>query len=170
MDILKAANDWARAEVFSTQFFIFFGILFLVGCIGFWQMGKTEVARAFIIPLLVAGALLVVIGIGLFFSNKSRVASFPEAYQSDATAFVQSEIARAEKTTNEYQTIVFKVIPIIIVAAALIILFVDKPTWRAIGITTIAMLVVIMLVDINANARIEAYKNQIVGIEKELND
>ena len=170
MEILKAANDWAKAEVFSTQFFILFGILFLVGCVGFWQFGKTEVAKAFIIPMFVAGVLLLTIGLGLFFSNKSRVANFPDAYNSDATAFVQSEIARAEKTMNEYQTIVFKIIPLIIVAAALLIVFVDKPTWRAIGITTIGMMVIIMLVDINANARIEAYGKQLELVEQDVGD
>lgn len=168
MEILKAANDWAKAEVFSTQFFILFGVLFLLGCIGFWQLGKTEVAKAFVVPMLVAGILLMVIGLGLFFSNKSRIANFPDAYNSDATAFVKSEIARAEKTMNEYQTIVFKIIPFIIVAAALLIVFVDKPIWRAVGITTIAMMVVIVLVDINANARIEAYNEQLVLAEESL--
>ena len=170
MDILKAATDWAKAEVFSTQFFILFGILFLLGCIGFWQMGKTEVAKAFVMPLLVTGALLLVIGLGLFFSNKSRLASFPDAYNSDPTAFVQSEIVRAEKTMNEYRTIVFKIIPIIIVAAALLIVFVDKPNWRAIGITTTAMLVVIMVIDFNANARIEAYSKQLELVETNSNN
>ena len=166
MDILKAATDWAKAEIFSTQFFILFGILFLFGCIGFWQMGKTEMAKAFVMPLLVTGTLLLVIGVGLFFSNKSRLASFPDAYNSDATAFVQSEIARAEKTMNEYQTIVFKIIPFIILAAALLIVFVDKPVWRAAAITTIAMMVVILLVDSNANARIETYHEALQSVEK----
>lgn len=170
MEILKAANDWAKAEVFSSQFFTFFGVIFLLGCIGFWQLGKTEVAKAFTVPMLVSGALLLTIGIGLVFSNKSRITSFPSAYNSDAAAFVKSEITRAEKAMNEYQTIVFKIIPLIIVVAALIIIFVDRPDWRAIGITTIAMMVIILLVDSNANARIEAYKQQLVEVEKNLKD
>ena len=69
---------------------------------------------------------------------------------------------------NEYQMVVFKIIPLIIVVAALLIIFIDKPIWRAISITTIAMMVVILLVDNNANARIEVYHKQLVLIEKEL--
>ena len=168
MEILKTATDWAKAEVFSSMFFILFGIMFVLATIGFWQLGKTEVAKAFTFPTLVAGVLLLIIGIGLVYSNKSRMASFPAAYESDASAFVQSEIARTEKTMAEYQTIVFRVIPLIIVAAALLIVFIDKPVWRAIGITTIALMVVIMLVDSNANARIEAYNNQLELAEKNL--
>ena len=170
MDILKAAIDWAKAEVFSSQFFILFGLLFVLATIGFWQLGKTEIAKAFVIPTLVAGILLLTIGVGLFFSNKSRLASFPTEYNNNASAFVQSEIVRAEKTMKEYQTIVFKIIPIIIIVAALLIIFINKPTWRAISITTIAMMVVILLVDINANARIEDYNKQLMLIEKDTNN
>jgi uncharacterized membrane protein len=168
MEILKAATDWAKAEVFSSTFFILFGIMFVLATIGFWQLGKTDIARAFVFPTLVAGMLLLAVGFGLFFTNKSRLASFPTAYNSDPTAFVQSEITRAEKTMAEYQNIVFKIIPIIIVVAALLIVFIDKPIWKAISITTIAMMVVILLVDTNANARIEAYNEQLMLVEKDL--
>ena len=78
--------------------------------------------------------------IGIFFTNKSRVSSFASDYNKDAAAFVKSEITRTENTTKEYQTIVFKIIPLIIVVAALLIIFIDKPIWRAISITTIAMM------------------------------
>lgn len=168
MEILKVATDWAKAEVFSSQFFIFFGVLFLLGSIGFWQLGKTEVAKAFITPMLVAGLLILTVGLGIFFANKSRITSFKEAYNKDAPAFVKSEIARTEKSMGEYQTIVFKIIPLIIVVAALLIIFMDQPIWRAISITTIAMMVVILLVDNNANARIEAYHKQLVFIDEKL--
>ncbi|MBT8400689.1 MAG: hypothetical protein KJO98_09450 [Rhodothermia bacterium] len=166
MDILKVATDWTKAEVSSSQFFILIGVLFILGSIGFWQLGKTEVAKAFLVPMLVAGTLLLSIGLGIFFANKSRVSSFANAHNNDVTAFVESEISRTEKTINEYQTIVFKIIPLIIVTAALLIVLIDKPIWRAIGITTIAMMAVILLVDINANARIEAYNKQLVSVEK----
>ena len=168
MEILKTAIEWAKAEVFSSQFFILFGVLFVLATIGFWQLGKTQIAKAFVFPTLIAGILLLTIGLGLFFTNKSRITSFTTAYNSDASAFVKSEITRTENTMKEYQTIVFKIIPLIIVAAALLIIFIDKPLWRAISITTIAMMVVILLVDTNANARIEAYNKQLVLVEKGL--
>ena len=46
MEILKVATEWAKAEVFSARFFILFSILFLSASIGFWQLGKTEMAIA----------------------------------------------------------------------------------------------------------------------------
>ena len=123
-------------------------------------------ARAYIIPTLVAGAMLMTIGLGLFFTNKSRVTQFEIAFNKDASAFVAAELKRADSTLKEYQTIVFKAIPIIIIVAALLIIFVDKPIWRASMITIIAMLVVILLIDGTARARVEAYNQQLLSVEK----
>lgn len=166
MDILKAATDWAKAELFSTPFFILFGFVFMAASFGFWQLGKTDMARAYIIPTLVAGVLLLTIGLGLFFTNKSRITQFKTAYNTNASAFVASEITRTEATLKEYDTIVFKAIPIIIIVAALSIIFISTPTWRAISITTIAMLIVILLIDGTAHARIDAYKKQLERVDK----
>lgn len=168
MDILKSATDWAKAELVSTPFFIIFGVVFVAASIGFWQLGKTDMARAYIIPTFVAGAMLMIIGFGLFFTNKARVSQFEEAYHADATAFVQSELERSDATLKEYKNIVFTAIPIIIAICALVILFVNSPAWRASMITTIAMLVVILLIDGTAHARIEAYNKQFQEVQSQL--
>ena len=76
MDILKLSMEWAKDEILSSKFFILFGLLFLFGALGFWQMGKTELAKAFINPLLVCGTLLFIIGVGLLYSNTTRIHSF----------------------------------------------------------------------------------------------
>lgn len=167
MDILKAATDWTKAELFSTPFFILFGALFVLASFGFWQLGKTEIARAYIIPTLVAGVLLMIIGTGLFFTNKSRLANFPVAYEQDASAFVASELVRAEATLKEYRNIVFTAIPLIIAASAIGIMLLSSPIWRASLITTIAMLVVILLVDGTAYARMDTYNQQLLSVEKQ---
>lgn len=160
MEILTLATEWAKAEVFSTRFFIFFALLFLFASIGFWQLGKTDLAKAYIIPTLIAGLVLMTIGLGLFFTNKSRITQFENAFNADASAFIQSEIERTESTLKEY-TVVFKVIPILIIVAAVLILCINTPTWRAISITTIAMLIVILLIDGTAHARIKAYNKEL---------
>lgn len=160
MELLKLATEWAKAEVFSTRFFIIFAIIFLMASYGFWQLGKTDLAKAYILPTLVAGILLMTIGLGLFFTNKSRITQFEKACNEDAPAFYQSEMERSESTLKEY-TVVFKVIPILIMVAALLILLVNAPTWRAICITTIAMLIVILLVDGTAHSRMDAYHKEL---------
>ncbi|BDD02114.1 hypothetical protein [Persicobacter psychrovividus] len=164
MDLLKLSTDWARAEVFSAKFFILFGLLFILATIGFYQLGKTEVAKAYVYPTLVVGILLTIIGAGLLYANTERIRTFEVAYRTDAKAFLESEIDRAEKTIKEYETVVFTAIPIIIIACALLIIFLNTPTWRAISITTIAMMVCILLVDGTAQKRIAEYHEQLLRI------
>ncbi|GAB5419328.1 MAG: hypothetical protein Crog4KO_27570 [Crocinitomicaceae bacterium] len=72
-----------------------------------------------------------------------------------------------EKTMKEYQNIALKVFPGLIVAGALLIVFVHSPLWKAISITLISMLVIIILVDINANARITEYHKQLKSVENQ---
>ncbi len=166
MELLKLATEWAKAEVFSTRFFILFAIGFLIASVGFWQLGKTDLAKAYIIPTLVAGILLLIIGSGLNYTNIQRVKQFEKDFKTDTSAFYQSEIERSESTLKEY-SVVFKVIPILIIIAALLILFVNTPTWRAISITTIAMLIVILLVDGTAHSRIENYHKELKLVDIE---
>ena len=162
MDILKTSIDWAKAEMFSSSFFIIFGIIFISACIGFWQLGKTDLAKAYIIPTLVVGILLLIIGIGLVYNNYSRLNSFEDAYNNNSLAFIESEIARTENTLKEYKTVVFTAIPLIIVASAILIILINTPTWRAISITIIAFMSILLLVDGTAHARIEIYHKQLI--------
>lgn len=161
MNILKTAIEWAKAELFSTPFFILFGVLFIGASIGFWQIGKTDLARAYIIPTLVAGVLLITIGVGLYSNNKTRVNTFETLYNTNPQAFIASEIERTKSTLKEYKTVVFKIIPLIIIVAALLIIFVNTPTWRAISITIIAMMIILLLVDGSAHARMKDYNKQL---------
>ncbi|MBE3640111.1 hypothetical protein [Mangrovicoccus algicola] len=168
MDIVKTATDWTRAEMLSSAFFILFGLSFLLASLGFWQLGRTDMAKAYIIPLLVAGTLILIIGVGLFFPSLARLTSFPAAYATDAAGFVADEIARADRVLNEYRIAVFRVIPLIIAACALAILYFETPLLRASLITTLAMMAVILVIDTNANARLEGYKAQLALAGKSL--
>ena len=161
MDILKIANDWTKAELISTPFFALAGVVFLAISFGFWQVGKTDLAKAYVIPTLVAGSLLVIIGLGLYFTNKSRIAQFEKSFQTDAVAFVDSEIDRTEATLKEYNTVVFTGIPIILVICVLVLFFKSEAIWRASMITTIGMLSIILLIDGLAQARIDTYNKQL---------
>jgi hypothetical protein len=167
MDILKSATDWAKAELVSTPFFALAGMIFLSASFGFWHVGKTDLAKAYIIPTLVAGALLVIIGAGLFYTNKNRITQFETAYKADSSLFIASELERAEATLKEYKNIVFTAIPIIIGTCATLLIFINAPGWRASMITSIAMLSVIMLIDGLAHARIAEYKQQLLQAQIE---
>ena len=53
------------------------------------RLGAREIIG---ITLLVAGILLLIVGLGLFFTNKSRAQTFPSDYSSDAAAFAQTTV------------------------------------------------------------------------------
>jgi len=162
MDILKLSIDWAKAEVFSSKISLLLSLLLFLVALGFWQLGKTAMAKAFVWPILVAGVLLVAVAAGLYFSNKPRITQFETAYNTDAKAFVQTETERTAKSQNNL-ALVFKVLPLIIVAAALLIVFVNTPLCRAIGITTIALMTILMFIDSNTGARNTAYHQQLLA-------
>lgn len=167
MDIVKQSIEWAKDEVFSSLIFIFFGSVFVLGTLGFWQLGKTEVAKAFIYPTMVAGAFLLMLGIGMFFSNKAKVKNIDAEFEKDAVSFVQEEIKRTEKTMGTYQLMVFKVFPAIAIAACLLMIFVSSPIWRGISITLVALFGVIFMVDSNANARLQNYHSHLKAWESQ---
>jgi len=165
MDILKLSTDWAKAEVFSAKISLLISLLFFLAAIGFWQLGKTAMAKAFVWPMLVAGVLIVAVSAGLYFANKPRITQFETAYNTDSKAFVQTETERTAKSQNDL-ALVFKVLPLIIIAAALLIVFLNKPLWRTIGITAIAVMTVLMFIDSNTDARNTAYHQDLL-VEKQ---
>lgn len=167
MDILKTATDWTRAEVLSSAVFVVFGLMFLAASFGFWQLGKTDVARAYTIPTLLAGGLLVILGVGLLVPSFQRIEGFAAAYGADSSAFVTAELARSEKVLNEYRIAVFRVIPLMVATCAILIMLLDCPLWRASLITIVAILGVILVVDTNAHARLEAYHTQLERAAKQ---
>ena len=162
MDILKLSIDWAKAEIFSAKISLLLSLLFFLAALGFWQLGKTAMAKAFVWPMLAAGVLIVAVSAGLYFANKPRVTQFLAAYNAGANAFVHAETARTAKSQNDL-ALVFKVLPLIIIAAALLIMFVNKPLWRAIGITTIAVMTILMFIDSNTDARNTAYHQHLLA-------
>ncbi|MGP6086326.1 hypothetical protein [Antarctobacter jejuensis] len=63
----------------------------------------------------------------------------------------------------QYKVAVFWVMPLIVIASAALIIVFQSPIWRASLITTIVFMGAIMLVDSNANARLETYKAKLLS-------
>ena len=160
MNPLKTATDWARTEMLSNSAFILIGIAFLANCFSLWHMCRTEMARSFVWPMGVAGVLLLILGGGSLFGTWSSLSGFAEA-ATHVQSFVTSEHARIDQTRAGYATAVFKVMPLMVAAAALGIVFFDGPLWRASFITAVAFLSVVMVVDSMADARLGHYRAQL---------
>ena len=164
MDILKISTEWARAELFSAKIVGLFSLLILLSAIGFALWGKTVMAKAFVMPMIVAGLFLVAVGIGLYTANKPRIEQFKSEYNKDANSFIQKEIVRTTKSKGDFKT-VFKVLPAIIIVAVILLLFFPSANWRAITVTIITTAAFLMIVDSNTEARNNAYREELLKFE-----
>ncbi len=108
MDLLKLSIEWARAEVFSAKIVWLFSSIVLLSAAGFGFWGKTPVAKAFVIPLIVAGIFLVSVGIGLYTANHRRITQFEIDYKADPKSFIAKEIARTADSQGQLK-LVFRI-------------------------------------------------------------
>ena len=167
MDIITAATNWAKGEITSSLFFMLFGICYLVVAYVLTTiMGASQLTKALIVPMLIAGGLLVMAGMSFYFSNKSKLKNFESDYKANPTAVVKSELANTAKTMKTYENVALKVFPAIIFIAVLISIFVDTPMVRAISIAVIAFLAVLVLLDSQALKRMKIYHEQLEQVEK----
>lgn len=161
MEIVRTATEWARAEIVSSKIFMLFGLFYMIGSIGLWKLGTTALAKALVIPLLVTGVLLLVAGISFYLSSKSLLSDFEKKYVENATAIMDSEIERTQKTIKTYENVALKVFPAIIILATLVFFFVSSPMIRAISLAVIAFLFVLVLLDSQALKRMKIYNYEL---------
>lgn len=161
MEILKAANDWFKAEVVSSMFFMLFGVVYILAAVALWQWGITPLTKALVIPILIAGGLLLAAGISFYLSNNSRLTSIETEYKTNPATFIVSELDRTAQTIKTYENIALKVFPAIILVAALLSIFISKPIIRVICIAIIAFLIVLIVLDSQALKRIKTYHQQL---------
>ena len=76
------------------------------------------------------------------------------------------EIARADKTIKEFELVVLKIIPGIIAVLCLVFIFFTKFNARAISMSVMAMMIVILLIDTGAYTRMKEYKDQLTIIQQ----
>ena len=165
MDILKLSTDWAKAEVFSSKIVLVFSAIQIIAAIGFWYFGRTVTAKAFGWPMLVGGLFLLAVGAGLYLANNPRIDQFELESRKNPAAFTQTEVARTAKSQGEL-ALVFKVLPAIVIVAAILILLISIPLWRAIAITIIVTVAFLMAVDANTKARNDEYHVQLLNLSK----
>ncbi|MBP3227749.1 MAG: hypothetical protein J6M53_03070 [Bacteroidaceae bacterium] len=162
MDILNYSLDWARGEVFSDKIIALISVFVLACAAGFYFLGRTQMARAYWLPLCVSGVLLLVVAGGLFAANHPRIASFERQYNENPAAFVEAELARTATSEHDLNLIVYTVLPIaVIVCAALVIGFKESIHVRAWLIVLMVLGSFLMIVDSNTRARNAAYRAEL---------
>lgn len=161
MEIIRATSDWAKAEIVSSLFFIFFGLIYIIGSICSWKLGNSPLSKALFIPLMIAGGLLFVAGISFYLSSKSKLDSFEKEFMEDSSSTIKAEITKAKSTIRTYKNVALKVFPAIMILGFLIFLFSDTPIVKAICISVIAFLLVLVVLDSLALKRMETYHQKL---------
>lgn len=167
MEILNAAITWTRAELTSSLFFMLFGIIYITTSIGLWQLGNSQLTKALIIPMLIAGGLLLSAGISFYFSNKTRLTNLETEFNVNPTEMISAEITRTATTIKTYENVALKVFPAIVVLAILLAIIISNPIVRAISIAVAAFLSVLILLDSQALKRIKTYHQQLELVKQD---
>lgn len=168
MEIVKAATIWTKAEIVSSMWFMFFGVVNILVAIGFWKFGNVEILKALILPLLIVGGLLLGAGISFYLSNSSRLSNIEKDYHNDISAWINSEFEKTESTIRTYENVALKIFPGIILVALLIIVFVAHIKVRAICIAIMVFLLTLVLLDSRALKRIKTYHKQLELVQLDL--
>jgi ABC-2 type transport system permease protein len=164
MEIIKLSTDWAKAEVFSAKIVWLFSVVELLTAIGFWYWGRTPIAKAFAWPFLVMGLFLIGVGMGLYAANHPRIVQFENEGHREPKAFFEAELQRTSKSQRDL-TLVFKILPAIVIVAAIVIILAPASLWRAIAVTVILTAAFLMVVDSNTEARNDAYHSQLLALK-----
>jgi ABC-2 type transport system permease protein len=163
MEVIKVSTDWAKAEVFSAKVVWLFSVIELLAAVGFWYWGRTAIARIFPWPLLAMGLFLVAVGAGLYGANQPRIARFESEARRDPKTFLEAEIQRTAKSQGDL-ALVFKILPAIIIVAAVLIMLAPANAWRAAALTLILTAAFLLVVDSNTDARNDAYHTRLLNI------
>lgn len=163
MDIINYSLDWARGEVFSAKIIALISVFVLLCASGFYFWGRTSMARAYWLPLAASGVFLVVVACGLYFANQPHITAFQQQYDDNPELFVKSELERTAKSDSDLTTIVFRILPVIIVVCALGAMFITKTGWRAWFIVLMMLCAFLMAVDSNTRARNAEYHELLQG-------
>ena len=166
MELIDYTNKWLTGEIHEGWAMVAGGALLLVLAFLAWRLGSSESARAIIIPLIVAAAIVVGTGATMVVSNRNRVKQFEEQYQESPQKFLASEKARVANFMKIYpQTII--VATVMMVIGICVFAFCAKPWLRASALTLILIALAALAIDYFSKERGLIYQQELENIQIE---
>ena len=101
--IIEDTIRWTRGEIVECWSLAILGACFVGLALLYWKTSTSEQTRALIWPFLVAGGLLLVLGIIGIFLNHARLVSFQAGFDANPVAFAAAEKLRVEGFLSVYQ-------------------------------------------------------------------
>ncbi|TDQ25753.1 hypothetical protein [Tenacibaculum caenipelagi] len=94
--MIKQTLNWYEGEIFEAKFILAFGIAIVIIAFLFRYFGNTPYAKALLIPLLVAGLIISLIGSLMLMSNQRKMETVEQNFMNDNEQFAKSEKQRVE--------------------------------------------------------------------------
>jgi len=161
MEFIEHSVAWCRGEIFEGRMLALFGAAIVLLALVFARLGSTTSARAMFLPLLVVGALALLVGLSRSFSNQARIGKYSAAYAADATAFVHSERERTEAFIKWYPYTMYTFAVVIMIGCA-VFLWKPTPLGRAVGLATVILGLGVLFLDHFSEERAARYHDQIL--------
>ena len=161
MEFIEHTVAWCRGEIFEGRLLALFGAVVLVIGVAFWRFGSTPAARAMFAPLLVVGALALIVGVTMNFSNQSRIAKFTAAYEAGPTAFIESERQRTDNFIRWYPLTMASFSVIALLGCA-VYFYRPTPVGRAVGLATLLLSLAVLFLDHFSEERAATYHDHII--------
>jgi len=162
MEFIEHTVAWCRGEIFEGRMLALFGATVVAIALVFWRLGTTPAARAMFVPLLAVGALSLVVGLSMNFSNQARIPKYTAAYRADPAAFIQSEHQRTDDFIRWYP-ITMASFSLIALLGCAIYFFKPSPLGRAIGLATLLMSLAVLFLDHFSEERAATYHDAITA-------
>ena len=159
--MLQNTIDWYGGEILEAKFFIAFGVFLLCSTVLLYIYGNPSSAKALIIPLIVIGILIALLGFGGVYSNSHKIVEVEQSFKQNQKEFVEAEISRVEGL-NYYRPLSIAISLLCFLFAIGILYFVKNIQWQAIAIALILFGSAFTTVNYFANERTITYYNKLI--------
>lgn len=161
MEFIEHTIAWCRGEIFEGRMLALFGLVIVTLALVFWRFGSTPSARAMYVPLLLVGALSLVVGVSMSFTNQARINTYTSTFSENPDEFVQTERTRTEAFIKWYPYTMYTFSVVIILGLG-VFLWKPTPLGRAIGLATVLLGLAVLFLDHFSEERAERYHTQII--------
>ncbi len=157
MNMLQSLEAYTSAQKWVGTNFVVLGILLLVlAGVSAFLVPRTPMATGMKYGALVAGALIIIGGFSYRSFCDKTYNHGADIYQTSTTEFVKTEYSRMEKVDKGY--LVYQIVfAAFIVAALLVVLFVNAPLMKGIAFAVAVLFIGIMIIEGFSHSSIRSY-------------
>lgn len=163
MDFTHHTTNWIKGEIFEAIIFGSFGLLIVLCSLLLWKFGETLNSKGLIIPLAVVGVFFFGTAISGISNNNKRLSQFTEAYNTDKSAFIQSEKKRVEDFQYLYKMTII-VASVCFALAIFFFIFPSNHILKAVGIALMIFGLTGLIIDYFSKERADNYYKEITKL------